>query len=199
MNYYLYLSLIILFQILFVILLLLLPITIIKFIKRKNRYVYSTKAFLYFGYFCAISFCLILVDGFYLENINYKLKNTRYLMFFMLIIALLGVASLWFWIRYEIKICDDKLIYRRFLKRKSVIRFNEIDIENSYDLFIYPKNKRNYGNEVLKLKMKNGNIYNIKLNLLLEAGDDLTLINLIKFKLKIKSKIIYDKVSRNRV
>jgi len=110
----------------------------------------------------------------------------------MLILALLGIVQLWMWIHYEIHIQDDKFIYSNLFYGKSIIEFSQIDINNSRYLFVFPKRKRDYGYELLKLKMKNGEEYIFKLDMLVQGGDSLLMTNTIIFKLKIKREKVYN-------
>ena len=137
-------------------------------------------------------FLYIFVAAIHIDGMNYKSNNILYLIITMLILALLGIVQLWMWIHYEIHIQDDKFIYSNLFYGKSIIEFSQIDINNSRYLFVFLKGKRDFGHELLKLKMKNGEEYTFKLDMLVQGGDSLLMTNTIIFKLKIKREKVYN-------
>lgn len=192
MNQFLYYTFIIILYILSAFSFVLIPYSIIKLKRRTSKYIYISKFFVYFGYFCITMFLFIFVVAIHFNGINYKSNNILYLIITVLILALLGIVQLWMWIHYEIHIQDDKFIYSNLFYGKSIIEFSQIDINNSRYLFVFPKGKRDYGHELLKLKMKNGEEYTFKLDMLVQGGDSLLMTNTIIFKLKIKREKVYN-------
>lgn len=190
MNQILYYSIIIFLYIMFALSLGLIICTIIKFKKRKVKYIYISKFFVFFGYFCIAVFYISFIDAIHIDGINYQSNNIKILLIFMIILSILGIVLLWTWVHYEIHIQDDKIVYCNLFYGKNVINFSEIDIQNSKYMFIIPKKKMDFGYEILKIKMKDGKEYRLKLDLFLQDGDVLSLTNTI-FKLKIKREKIY--------
>ena len=191
MSQYLYYSLIIVLYILSIFSLILITYSVIKLRKRSSKYIYISKFFVFFGYFCITMFYFIFIDAIHINGINYQSDNIGYLMITMLVLSLLGIIQLWMWSHYEIHIQEDKFIYCNLFCGKTIIEFNQIDIANSIYLFVFPKGKRDYGHEILKLKTKNGKEYVFKLDMLVQGGDTLLMTNTIIFKLKIKREKIY--------
>ena len=163
----------------------------IKLKKRSSKYIYISKFFVFFGYFCIAIFYFIFIGAIHIDGINYQSNNIVYLMITMLVLSLLGITQLWMWSHYEIHIQGDKFVYCNLFCGKTIIEFDQIDIENSRYLFVFPKGKRNYGHEILKLKMKNGKEYVLKLDMLVQGGDSILMTNTIIFKLKIKREKVY--------
>ena len=193
MNQFLYYSLIIFLYILFISSLILIFYSIVKLKKRKSKYIYFSKFFLIFGYFCIAMFYFIFIDAIHLKSNNYQSNNIEYLIIAMLILSLLGVFQLWIWTHYEIHIQDDKFVYYNLFGGKNIIKFDQIDIHSSRYLFVFSKRKRDYGHEILKLKMNDGKEYDFKLDMLVQGGDSLLMSNTIILKLKIKREKIYIK------
>lgn len=191
MNQHLYYSLIAVLYILSIFSLFLIPYSIIKLKRRSCKYVYLSKFFVFFGYFCIAVFYVIFIDAIHIDGINYQANNIEFLMIMMIVSSLLGVIQLWIWTHYEIHIQEDRFIYCHSFYGKSVIEFNQIDINNSVYLFVHPKGKRDLAYEVLKLKMKNGKEYSLLLDDLLQGGNSSLMIDTIIFKLKIKREAIY--------
>ena len=134
MNQFLYYSFIIILYILSAFSFVLIPYSIIKLKRRTSKYIYISKFFVYFGYYCITTFLFIFVDAIHFNGINYKSNNILYLIITMLILALLGVVLLWMWIHYEIHIQDDKFIYSNLFYGKSIIEFSQIDIKNYFQM-----------------------------------------------------------------
>lgn len=191
MNEILYISLLIYLYILFVVALFLIPYAIIKIKKRIKNCIYISKFFMFFGCFCIFIFYIIFIGAIHINKIDFQSNNILFLMISMLIYATLGVVQLWMWTHYEIQIQEDKFIYSNLFYGKKIIKFNDIDISNSRYIFVYPKGKRDFGHEVLELKMKDGKQYSFKFDDFLQGGDSLLMTNTIIFKLKIEREGIY--------
>lgn len=191
MNKIVYYSLLVYLYILFFMSIILIPYSLVKLKKRKNRFVYILRFFLYFGYYCTGNFYFMFIDAIHIEGMNYNSNNMVYLMITIFVAATIGVFLLWIWIHYEIEILDDKIIFRKLFFGKEIICFDQIDVENSRYQFIHPKRKKDFGHEVLKLKMKNGKQYSIILDELVQDGNNILLTEVILIKLKIKRENIY--------
>ena len=191
MNEFLYYSLMAILYVLFAFSLILIPYSIYKLKTRTSEYLCINKFFLFFGYFCLAGFYIIFIGVIHNTGINYQASDIAYFMIILFVDSLVGVALLWMWSHYEIHIQDDKFVYCKLFYGKSIIEYDQIDISNSRYIFVIPKGKRDFGHEVLKLKMKDGKEYALILTDLFQSGDMLLMLNTVIFKLKIEREGVY--------
>lgn len=192
MNEFLCYSLMTIIYVIFILTLILIPYSIYKFHKRMKNNIYISKFFLYFGYFCVFIYLFIFVYTVLMKKTVTLNSDGAFIgILCMLFYSILGDLLLWVWSHYSIEILEDRFVYSHLIYGKEIIYFNEIDILNSKYLFVFTKGKRDFGHEVLELKLKNGKTYNFRLDMFLQGGDSLLMTNTIIFKLKIKREKVY--------